>query len=59
VITQSAWKPRQTTSTDYTREQLDAAFEAMMAERQQAIGLRSAGYSTAQESSGGYADISA
>ena len=31
AITQSAWKPRQTTSTDYTRAQLDAAFEAMMA----------------------------
>ncbi len=59
AITQSAWKPRQTTSTDYTRAQLDAAFEAMMAERQQAISPRSVGYSTAQESSGGYADISA
>jgi hypothetical protein len=59
AIAQSAWKPRQTTSTEYTRAQLDTAFEAMMAERQQTIGLRSAGYSTAQESSGGHADFSA
>ncbi|UPJ51479.1 hypothetical protein IVB30_09070 [Bradyrhizobium sp. 200] len=59
AITQSAWKPRQTTSTEYTRAQLDAAFEAMMAERQTAIGQRSAGYSTPHESSGGYTDFSA
>jgi hypothetical protein len=60
AITQSEWKPRQTTSTDYTPAQLDAAFEAiMMAARQQAISPRSVGYSTPQESSGGYADISA
>ena len=37
AITQSEWKPRQTTSTDYTRAQLDAAFDAMMAEQQKAI----------------------
>lgn len=59
AIAQSAWKPRQATSTDYTRAQLDAAFEAMMAERQTAIAQRSVGYSTPHESSGGYADISA
>jgi hypothetical protein len=59
AITQSAWKPRQTTSTDYTRAQLDAAFEAMMAERQTAITQRSVGYSTPLESSGGYTDFNA
>ncbi|MEH2587946.1 hypothetical protein [Bradyrhizobium sp. AZCC 1721] len=59
AIAQSAWKPRQTTSTDYTRAQLDAAFEAMMAERQTAIAQRSAGYSTPHESSGGYTDFNA
>ncbi|MCK1518233.1 hypothetical protein IVB22_38285 [Bradyrhizobium sp. 190] len=59
AITQSEWKPRETTSTDYTRAQLDAAFEAMMAERQTAIMQRYAGYSTPHESSGGYTDINA
>ena len=44
AITQSAWKPRETASTDYTRAQLDAAFEAMMAEQPQAIAQRYAGY---------------
>ena len=59
AIAQSAWKPRETTSTDYTRAQLDAAFEAMMAERQTAIAQRPAGYSTPHESSGGYTDFNA
>jgi hypothetical protein len=57
AITQSEWKPRQTTSTDYTRAQLDAAFEAMMAERQEAIAQRYAGYPTQREPSGGRADF--
>ncbi|WP_347337111.1 hypothetical protein [Bradyrhizobium lablabi] len=59
AITQSEWKPRQTISTDYTRAQLDAAFEAMMAERQTAIAQRYAGYSTPHESSGGSTDFNA
>jgi len=59
AITQSAWKPRETTPTDYTRAQLDAAFEAMMAERQTAVAQRYAGYSTPHESSGGYTDFNA
>ena len=59
AIAQSEWKPRQTTSTNYTRAQLDAAFEAMIAEQQKAIGPRSAGYPTQRESSGGYADFNA
>jgi hypothetical protein len=59
AITQSEWKPRQTTSTEYTRAQLDAAFEAMTAERQTAIAQRPAGYSTPHEFSGGYTDFNA
>jgi hypothetical protein len=59
AITQSEWKPRETTSTDYTRAQLDAAFDAMVAEQQKAIAPRSAGYSTQRESSGGYTDFNA
>jgi hypothetical protein len=52
AISQSEWKPRQSVSTNYTRAQLDAAFEAMMAEGQKAIAQRHAGYSTAREPSG-------
>jgi hypothetical protein len=59
AITQSAWKPRETTSTDYTRGQLDAAFDAMMAEQQKAIEPRSAGYPTQRASAGGHTDFSA
>jgi len=59
AITQSAWKPRETASTNYTRAQLDTAFEAMMAEQQKAIAPRSPGYSTPHGSSGGYTDFNA
>ena len=59
AITQSAWKPRETTSTNYTREQLDAAFEAMMAEQQKAVAQRTGAYSNQRESSRGLADVSA
>ncbi|MBR1195786.1 hypothetical protein JQ634_21585 [Bradyrhizobium sp. AUGA SZCCT0240] len=59
AITQSAWRPRQSVSTSYTRQQLDAAFEAMQAEGQKAIAQRQTGYSVPQGSAGAYADISA
>ena len=59
AITQSAWKPRETVSPNYTREQLDAAFEAMMAEQQKGIESRLAGYPTQRVSSGNLADFSA
>jgi hypothetical protein len=53
-------KPHQTTSTDYTPAQLDAAFEAiMMAAQQNAVGSRSTGYSTQRDSSGGHTDFTA
>ncbi len=57
AIKQSEWKPRQTASPEYTRAQLDAAFEAMIAE--QVSAQRQAGYSTPRVSSGAYADVSA
>jgi len=60
AITQSEWKPHQTTSTSYTPAQLDAAFEAiMMAAQQNAVGSRSTGYSAQRESSGGHTDFTA
>ncbi|MGY4479381.1 hypothetical protein [Bradyrhizobium sp. USDA 3364] len=59
AITQSQWTPRQSISQNYTREQLDAAFQAMIAEGQKAIASRSAGYSAPHQSSGGSTDFSA
>jgi hypothetical protein len=59
AIMQSAWKPRPSNSTDYSRAQLDAAFDAMMAEQLKAVAQRSAGYSAPHESSGGHADFNA
>jgi hypothetical protein len=58
AITQSAWKPREPTSSNYSRAQLDAAFEAMMAEQQQALAQRTGGYSNQRESSRALADFS-
>jgi len=59
AIAQSAWKPRETMSTNYTREQLDAAFDAMMAEQHKGIEPMLAGYPTQRVSSGSLADFSA
>jgi len=59
AITQSAWKPRETASANYTRAQLDTAFEAMMAEQQQAVAQRTGGYAKPGETSRGLADVSA
>lgn len=59
AITQSEWKPRQSQSPNYSRAQLDAAFEAMIAEQQKVSAQRSMGYSTPLGSSGGHADFKA
>ena len=59
AITQSAWKPRESTSSNYSRAQLDAAFEAMMAEQQNTIAQRSASYQAPREPSRGATDFSA
>jgi hypothetical protein len=58
AIAQSEWTPRQSVSRTYSRAQLDAAFEAVMAEGQKAVAQRTAGYPT-RESSGVYADFNA
>ena len=57
AITQSQWTPRPDISTNYTRTQLDNAFQAMMAEGQRAAAQRQAGYSTPQQPAGSYADF--
>jgi hypothetical protein len=54
AITQSTWRPRPDVSPTYSRAQLDAAFQAVMAEGQKATAQRQAGYS-----SGAHTDISA
>jgi hypothetical protein len=59
AITQSEWRPRQSTSPTYSREQLDAAFEAMTAEAQRATSQRSAGYSAAPDTAGARTDFNA
>ena len=58
AITQSEWRPRESVSMTYSREQLDAAFEAMLAEGQTAIAQRLSGYSVPQ-AAGVYADVNA
>jgi hypothetical protein len=57
AITQSQWTPRPNVSRNYSRAQLDAAFEAMTAEGQKAS-ARTAAYQAAQ-ASGSHRDISA
>ncbi|WP_298244489.1 hypothetical protein [uncultured Bradyrhizobium sp.] len=44
AITQSQWTPRESASTTYSREQLDAAFQAMLAEGQKASAQRQSAY---------------
>jgi hypothetical protein len=58
AITQSEWTPRQNVSRTYSRAQLDAAFQAMVAEGQKAAAQRTAGYLVPHASSF-YRDFSA
>ena len=58
AITQSAWTPRQSSSPNYTRAQLDAAYEAMLAEGERAAAQRGAAYSKS-EASGFHTDFNA
>jgi hypothetical protein len=58
AITQSEWKPRPSISQDYTRAQLDAAFDAMMKDRN-AILQRSSYDQAPRDASGARADFSA
>ncbi|MCP3370328.1 hypothetical protein [Bradyrhizobium cajani] len=59
AITQSQWTPRESRSTTYSREQLDAAFQAMLAEGQKAIAQRQSSYLASRTPPGTSADISA
>ena len=48
AITQSEWKPRPSVSQDYTRAQLDAAFDAMMKD-QKAVAQRPSSYTASRD----------
>ncbi|MBR0843762.1 hypothetical protein JQ607_26500 [Bradyrhizobium liaoningense] len=59
AITQSQWTPRESRSTTYSREQLDAAFQAMLVEGQKATAQRQSSYLASRTQAGASADISA
>jgi hypothetical protein len=59
AITQSEWTPRPDISRNYTRAQLDAAYQAMTAEGQKATAQQLAGYATPRGASGAATDFSA
>ncbi|AJA66365.1 hypothetical protein RN69_04510 [Bradyrhizobium japonicum] len=59
AITQSQWTPRQSNSTTYSRDQLDAAFQAMLAEGQRVMAQQQAPYLASRARSGTNADFSA
>lgn len=59
AITQSQWTPRESRSTTYSREQLDAAFQAMLAEGQKASAQQQSAYLASRAQAGTSADESA
>jgi len=59
AITQSQWTPRESRSTTYSREQLDAAFQAMLAEGQRVMAQQQARYLSSRAQAGTNADVSA
>lgn len=59
AITQSQWTPRESSSTTYSREQLDAAFQAMLAEGQKASAQQQSAYLATGAQAGTSADFSA
>jgi hypothetical protein len=59
AIAQSAWTPRPSFSRDYTCAQLDAAFQAMLAEGQKATAQQRANYAAPQASAGASTNVSA
>lgn len=59
AITQSQWTPRQSSASTYSRDQLDAAFQAMLAEGQKATAQLQSSYLAARTQAGTSADISA
>jgi hypothetical protein len=52
AITQSQWTPHESWSTSYSREQLDAAFQAMLAEGQRATAQTQSTYAPSQAQAG-------
>ncbi|MDI3563885.1 hypothetical protein [Bradyrhizobium sp. Arg816] len=59
AITQSQWTPRQSNSAIYSRDQLDAAFQAMLAEGQKASAQLQSFYLASRAQPGASADYSA
>ncbi|WP_100176538.1 hypothetical protein [Bradyrhizobium nitroreducens] len=59
AITQAQWTPRESRSTAYSRQQLDAAFQAMLAEGQKASAQRQSSYPASRTQAGTSADFSA
>jgi hypothetical protein len=59
AIAQSQWTPRESRSTTHSREQLDAAFQAMLAEGQKATAQLQSSYLASRAQPGTSADISA
>lgn len=59
AITQSQWTPHESSSTTFSRDQLDAAFQAMLAEGQKATAQRQSSYLASQAQAGTSADFSA
>jgi hypothetical protein len=58
AITQSQWTPHESRSTSYSREQLDAAFQAMLAEGQRSAAQSQSTYASKAQA-GSSADLSA
>ncbi|WP_027549935.1 hypothetical protein [Bradyrhizobium sp. Cp5.3] len=59
AITQSQWTPRESSSAAYSRDQLDAAFQAMLAEGQKATAQRQSPYLASPTPPGTSADFNA
>jgi hypothetical protein len=59
AITQSEWTPREGSSATYSRDQLDAAFQAMLAEGQKASAQLQSSYLASCAQPGPSADLSA
>jgi hypothetical protein len=59
AIAQSQWTPHESASTTYSRDQLDAAFQAMLAEGQKATAQRQSSYLASSAQAGASADFSA
>jgi hypothetical protein len=58
AITRSQWAPHPSASTTYTRDQLDAAFQAMLAEGQKSVAQSQASYLASSAHTGASADHS-